>query len=197
MIFCYNCGYQVTIATTKFCSNCGQHLSDRTTHDDSNIKSINFHYTKGDVFGVDFSGSGNIIGKNSVVDSDTINISQKELAKIPDSEYAKALKNFSETINQQLKGRQILEGLVKEINKSLDELANEVEGIKPREEKEIDHAKQIQIESKIATIIQKVLNVLPQAAETTSTFTALAPFSKLIGKGIEQLVDVILKRRNL
>lgn len=72
-------------------------------------------------------------------------------------------------------------------------LANEVKDIKPGKEKEIDYVKQTVVESKTATLIQKVLNVLPQAAETAATFTPLAPFSKLIGKGIQGIVDAIKK----
>jgi hypothetical protein len=45
--------------------------------------------------------------------------------------------------------------------------------------------------------IRKVLNVLPEAAETVATFTPLAPFSKLIDKGIKGIVDVIAKKRKL
>ena len=47
---------------------------------------------------------------------------------------------------------------------------------------------------KTATTIQKVLDVLPKAAEIAATFTPLAPFSKLIGKGVIQIVDAIVAR---
>jgi hypothetical protein len=40
-----------------------------------------------------------------------------------------------------------------------------------------------------------VLTVLPEAAETAATFTPLAPFSKLIGKGVQGIVDAIKNRR--
>ena len=39
------------------------------------------------------------------------------------------------------------------------------------------------------------MDVLPQAAETTATFTPLAPFSKLIGKGVQGIVDAITAKR--
>ena len=35
----------------------------------------------------------------------------------------------------------------------------------------------------------------PEAAETAATFTPLAPFSKLIGKGVRQIVDAIAAKR--
>ena len=36
-----------------------------------------------------------------------------------------------------------------------------------------------------------MLNVLPKTVETVSAFTPLAPFSKLIGEGVQQLVEAI------
>ena len=67
---------------------------------------INISGTHGDLFGVGVSSSGNIIGKNIVGGSGTINVAETQLQKIP-NEYAQALKDFSESVNQQLKGRQI------------------------------------------------------------------------------------------
>ena len=78
----------------------------------------------------------------------------------------------------------------------MSELAKEVEDIKPGKEREIDYVKQTNIETKTASVIQKVLNVLPQAAETTVTFTSLAPFSRLIGKGMQEMVNAIQRRRS-
>jgi hypothetical protein len=155
---------------------------------------INISGTHGDVFGVGVSGSGNIIGKNIVIGSGTINVNETQLQKIP-NEYAQALKEFSETVNQQLKGRQIPEEEVKSINETMNGLAKEVEDVKPGKEVEIDYVKQTQVESKTASLIQKVLTVLPEAAETAATFTPLAPFSKIIGKGTQQIVDAIARRR--
>jgi hypothetical protein len=192
MAFCYKCGNQLSASTEKICPNCGQNLSDGA----STRGSINISGNKGDVFGVGFTGSGNIIGKNIVVGSGTINVSKQELAKV-DSEYANALQEFSNNINQKLKGQQIPEEQVQEINNRLNELTKEVEGIKPGQEEGIDYEKQKNIEAKTGGLIQRILKVLPQAAETAATFTPLAPFSKLIGKGVEQLVDEISKRKKL
>lgn len=195
MPFCSNCGQQLTIGTEKFCPNCGKDLTGKAVVAD-NKDSINIQGTGGDVFGVGVRGSGNVIGKNIVVGSGTINVSQQELAKIPVPEYANALKEFSDSVNQQLKGTQIPEEKVKDINNNLNELAKEVQDIKPGEEQQqIDYVKQTQIESKTATTIQKVLDVLPEAAETVATFTPLAPFSKLIGKGVQGIVDAIANKR--
>jgi hypothetical protein len=197
MKYCPDCGSQLAIENAKFCSNCGNDLKKNKINDDANqTKSIKIENSKGDVIGVGVSGSGHTIGKNIVIGSGTINPNENQLQQIPD-EYSQALKEFSEKINEQFKGQQIPEQEVKSINNSMNELAEEVKDIKqkPQEEKEIDYVKQVQIETKTASLIQKVLKILPQAAETASgTFVPLAPFSKLIGKGTQYLVDAITKR---
>jgi uncharacterized membrane protein YvbJ len=194
MKFCPECGYHFTAETEKFCPNCGYDVEKGVTTAARERNSVNIENTKGDVIGVGVSGSGHIIGKNIVVGSGTINVSETELQKIP-NEYAQALKEFSETINQQLKGKQILEEEVKSINNNMDQLAKEVEDVKPGKEDEVDYVKQTQVETKTASLIQRVLKVLPEAAETAATFTPLAPFSKLIGKGTQQMVDAIARRK--
>ena len=148
-----------------------------------------------DIIGAGVYGSGNIIGKNINVGDGTINVNEQKLAEIQNNEYAQSLKSFAETINKQLKGQQIPEEQVKSINKNIEELATEVKDVEPGKEEKIDYIKKTNIESKTANLIQKVLNVLPQAAETTATFTPLAPFSKLIGKGVQGIVDAISHRK--
>ena len=203
MRFCPECGYPLTSGTEKFCPDCGYGINIGVKAEEAqgnkDKNSVNIENTGGDVIGVGVSGSGNIIGKNIVVGSGTINVAESQLQKIP-NEYAKALKDFSESINQQLKGRQIPEDDVKSINNTMNELAKEVQDVKPgkeEEQEEIDYIKQTQVESKTASLIQKVLTVLPEGAETAATFTPLAPFSKIIGKGIQHIVDAIAKRRKM
>ena len=203
MKYCPDCGEHLILGTEKFCPNCGQDLTkgevreEATLEPEENRRGINISGTQRDVIGFGFSGSGNIIGKNIVVGSGTINVSQQELAKIQGPEYARALKDFSENINQQLKGRQIPEEKVKEINTSLEELAKEVQDVKPGREEQMDYPNQVNIESKTVSVVQKILNVLPEAAETAATFTPLAPFNKIIGRGVTQIVDAIAKRKKM
>jgi predicted nucleic acid-binding Zn-ribbon protein len=200
MKFCSECGQELTTGTERFCPNCGQNLKkgvESTLEPEENRRGINISGTQGDIIGTGFSGPSNIIGKNIVVDSGTINVSQQELSKIQDPEYARALKDFSENINQQLKGKQLPEEQIKSINTSLEELAKEVQDVKPGREEQMDYPNQVNIESKTVSVVQKILNVLPEAAETAATFTPLAPFSKLIGRGITQLVDAIAEKKKL
>ena len=164
-------------------------------NEENENKGINISGTHGDVIGVGVSGSGHIIGKSIVVGDGTINVSEQRLTQIQNNEYAESLKQFSENINKQLKGLSVSEEKVKSINESINELAEEVKDIKPGKEGEIDYVKQTNVEAKTASVIQKVLDVLPQAAETAATFTPLAPFSKLIGKGVQSIVDAIKNRK--
>jgi len=48
---------------------------------------------------------------------------------------------------------------------------------------------------KTATTIQKVLDVLPKSSRDCSYIYTLDPFSKLIGKGVIQIVDAIVDKR--
>jgi zinc ribbon protein len=196
MIFCSKCGSQLSLGTEKFCPNCGYDLSKGGIREEENRGGMNINGTQGDVIGAGVSGTGNIIGKNIVVGDGTINVSEQQLTQIQNNEYAESLKQFSENINNQLKGRQVPEEKVKSINDSINELAIEVKDVKPgKEQEQLDYVKQTNVEAKTASVIQKVLDVLPQAAETAATFTPLAPFSKLIGKGVEGIVDAIAKRK--
>lgn len=54
----------------------------------SNNNEIPISGHNGDILGVGLSGSGNIIGKNIVIGSGTIIVSEQEIAKIPVPEYA-------------------------------------------------------------------------------------------------------------
>ena len=128
---------------------------------------ININGTHGDVSGVGASGSGNIIGKNIVISSGTISVNEQQLENIPDK-YAKGLKTFSEMLNHQLKGQQVPEDKVKEVNDTLNDFAKEVQDLKPGEEKNIDPGQKPILNGKFRSIIWGVLKVIPTAARIGS-----------------------------
>ncbi len=193
MKYCYQCGFGLSIGNEKFCQRCGLNLTEtvrpETTHREG---SVNITGTGGDVIGAGVSGSGNVIGKNVVVGSGTISINQQELDNVTVPEYATALKNFSQNIDQHLAGKQIPQELIKEINQNLEEVVEEVKDIK-KIDQPIAEVKKLDIKSKLFRIAKSVLNVLPKTAETVALFTPLAPFSKLIGEGSGYLVEAIQK----
>lgn len=141
--------------------------------------------------------SGVFIGKDMNIQG-SINISSvnNKFTNIH-NEYANGLKEFSEIINDQLEEHNIPKEKSKAIFSSIDALAEEIKDIKAGpEQRQIDLEKEKRIDSKLTGVLQKVLDVLPQAADTASTFTPLAPFHTLIGKGVQQIVDAINNRKN-
>ena len=55
----------------------------------------------------------------------------------------------------------------------MNEFAKEVEDITVGKEQEIDYAKQTNIEATTTGVIQRVLNVLPQGAESSNIYILL------------------------
>lgn len=138
---------------------------------------INISDVKGDVFGV---------GKHAV----GIKINQQQLAKIPD-EYNKSLQDFSAAINQQLKTHNIRKEQVASLQDKINELTKEIEDIKNTDD--ISFAKKTSIKGRLAALAEGTLKILPKTTETLTTFTPLAPLSKLIGEGVEEIVKAIQK----
>lgn len=150
-------------------------------------RDIKISGVKGDVFGIDVKGTSNIITKEV---TGTININIRQLEKMP-NEYAKSLQVFSENVNEQLKKHNIPPERVAPVQESINELAKEIEDVKPEVKVGID--KKISIEAKLKTVTARLLKLLPKSAETIATFTPLAPFSKLIGQSVEEIVNTIQK----
>jgi hypothetical protein len=144
-----------------------------------NEKGIHIGNVGGDAIGIGVTGSGNIIGKN-------ISINKQQLESMP-KEYADSLEAFME----QIKNYNIPPEQIKPIQDGLNDLTKEVEGVKPEEK--VSTVKQKALNSKFSIFAEKVLKILPKTAETVAAFTPLAPFSKLIGEGVEQLVQTIQK----
>jgi hypothetical protein len=133
--------------------------------------------------------SGNVVGKNIAVGPGTVNVSEAQLQKLP-NRYAQSLKDFSTGVNEHLKGQQIPEEQIKEVNYSLNSFAKEVEGIKPEEENNVNLGKRRDLNRKFGNIIHLVVKALPTAARIAPTlFAPLAPFSGLIGESVEQIVS--------
>src|SRR5262249_47234449 len=101
--------------------------------------------------------------------------------------YAESLKSFSDTLNQQLKGQQIPEDKVKEVNDTLKDFAQEVQDVKSGEEN--NPGKRRVLNGKFGNVIRSVLKGLPTAARIgSSLFASLASFSSLIGESVEKVV---------
>jgi uncharacterized protein YjbI with pentapeptide repeats len=111
------------------------------------------------------------------------------------NKYAETLKKFKKILNTTLKPFMIPSEQLVPILEGLESLSQELEDIKPRQE--LEYYKKTIIESKIASIIQKTLNILPKTVSDVSIFKTLSPFGKLIDKQILQMVEVIRKRQEI
>ena len=120
----------------------------------------------------------------------TVRITKEQLSVLP-GDYAKALEQFSTEINRQFKINNVSPETAKELRGNIQGLVREVRGV---DEKRLNEDKRLKIKGRISTIIENILTVLPRAAETASTFTPLAPFSKLIGEGTDQVVKRVRER---
>jgi hypothetical protein len=199
--YCTECGYKLITGSEKFCPNCGSDLSkslavqSQDSIDNNKTSSTTIRNTHGDVIGAGVSGSGNIIGKNMVIGSGSINVNEMELQKIP-NEYADALKKFTESLNQHFKDQQVPKEQVQEINNTLQDFAKEVEEVKPKEvEQKISSGKKRILNGKFGNVVQTVLKVLPTAAKIgSSLFAPLSPFSDLIGEEVQKVVDDFIEK---
>jgi uncharacterized membrane protein YgaE (UPF0421/DUF939 family) len=141
---------------------------------------------KGDV--VVGTGTGNIVGKNVSI-TGNVTISNEQLSRMP-NEYAKSLEAFVRSLNEQLKKHQVPPEKVEPAKQAIQELAKEVEDVRSDQ---VSTIKRKQLNTRVSTVIDNVVRILPKAAETIAAFTPLSPFSKLIGEGVEQLAKVIQK----
>jgi len=143
----------------------------------------------GNVSGNIVAGNGNVVGENIKV-SGTIKINENDLEKVPEK-YAESLKQFESTINKELTQNKIEPEKIEPVQESINELTKEVRDIPPTEEVPVH--KKNKIGAKLAAVAEGLLKILPKTAETIAAFTPLAPFSKLIGEGVDAMVSAIQK----
>ena len=147
----------------------------------------------GDVIGVNVTGDKNIIGKNMNVSQtnteiNEITINQQILSKL-DEEYASAFKQVTESLNNQIKqSKDVKPEQVVDIQKSLEDLAKETEGLKPNEQPPEEKKKTWK--EKFKVFVKYAVKALPKTAATLALFTPLtAGFSKQIEEGLQPIVE--------
>lgn len=141
---------------------------------------------KGDViFG---SGSGNIIGKKVAI-TGNVTLSTQQLANIP-NEYAKSLEEFTQAFNRKLQQEKVPADKAAPVQEAVKDLAKEMEDVRTDQ---VSTIKSKKLNTKVSAVIDAAIRILPKATETLATFTPLAPFSKLIGEGVEQLAKALQK----
>lgn len=140
----------------------------------------------GDVSGGSIIGAGasGIVGQNVTVHGG-VQISEGTLQQVPNA-YAESLKAFQDSVNQQLQALNAPPEAVAPVTESVQALAEEVKDVQP--EQPLDWKKKRSIGDALRGIAAGLLHVMPKAAQTIAAMTPLAPFSALIGEGLEKVV---------
>jgi uncharacterized caspase-like protein len=171
---------------------------------------VNFtgaNLTQANLRGADLSGMVNFDGAvlhdvdftGAITDKALIKLDEADIrnakglpAIYSSNEYLEALKSFSEAINQQFKSHNISPEQLKPIEESIKELVKEVKNIK--EPETINEIEKKNLRAKFADVVQKVIQPLPKSSEALDAFTAIAPFSKLLGEEVPQLAETIMEK---
>lgn len=142
--------------------------------------------TFGDVSGGTIIGAGasGVIGQHVTVNG-AVQVGEGTLREVP-NEYAESLKAFQDAINQQLQALAAPPQVVAPVQESVQALAEEAKAIQPGQP--LDWKKKRGIGDALRGIAAGLLQVLPRTAEMIAAMTPLAPFSKLIGEGLEKVV---------
>jgi hypothetical protein len=142
--------------------------------------------TFGDVSGGTIIGAGasGVIGQTVTVNGG-VQVSEGTLREVPD-EYAQSLKDFQDAINRQLQALNAPPQVVAPVQESVQALAEEAKAVQAGQP--LDWKKKRGIGDALRGIAAGLLQVLPKTAETIAAMTLLAPFSKLIGEGLEKVV---------
>ena len=161
-------------------------------NDDGRGKDTSIH-AGGDVIGVNVRGDKNFIGKNMNISQTNaeikqITINQQILSKL-DENYATAFKQIAESLNNQIKQlKDVKPEQFVEIQKSLEDLAKETEGLKPNEQPPEEKKKTWK--KKFRVFAEYAIKALPKTTATLYLFTPLtAGFSKQIEVGLQPIVE--------
>jgi hypothetical protein len=139
------------------------------------------------------TGDGVIIGDGNTV-SGGININKNNLNSI-DPQFKDSIIEFENLLNIKLKEFKIPTEQKKSLQENIEKLSKDVKDVKPDEviknEDKVDEIKATQI-----SLAEKIVSILPTAAESIAAVTPLAPFSKAIGKGTGYFAEWIMKKLN-
>lgn len=159
------------------------------SNNNGNNKGINISGNTGDIIGVDVKGDANVIGKSISITGD-ISVNKENYNNL-NPEFKNSLDTFLSILNQ--KTGQLPEEQKKSIKEILDKLTKEAQGLRADEEIK-DEDKKDNIKSKLIDLAEKIVDVMPGIAESITSVTPLAPFSKAIGKGVSYFSDLIKKK---
>jgi archaellum component FlaC len=119
---------------------------------------------------------------------ENIKTDNKIISKL-DPEFSKSILEFKE----KLKDKQATPEQIEELNKNIDKLAKELEGVKAGKEIE-DKYKKDNIKSKLINLADAIGDLAPDVAEYIASITPLAPISKAIGEGTGYVAEWIKRK---
>jgi hypothetical protein len=151
------------------------------------MSTISISGVQGSVVGVGVSGTGTIVGQNVTVGSVSVGAVPPEAAG---TDYAAALKAFSEQLNQVLQAQQVPQEQVAPVQECVDAIAAQVAELPPPDQP-LQGPKKFSLKGALEGLAAGLLKVLPDAAQTVVAMTPLAPFGSLIGKGLDEVVKSV------
>lgn len=149
------------------------------------------------------SGSGNVVGIGNQVSNQTtqITIPAEKLEALP-PDLGSAMRAFLEKANGMIAEQpapkpEEVQAVQEDLEAMVDETNAAVEQTPlPTPEQPaptIPIAKKLSIGARFASAAKGLLKLLPKTAEAVAAFSPLAPFGKLIGQGVEEIVQAVVK----
>jgi hypothetical protein len=141
---------------------------------------------KGTVMGVGVSGKGHTFVHNENKSATKIKIKKKTLKHLPE-EYAAALTGFRKNLNSEIEKSSIPAEGAEELQHEVDALVEEVASAEPGQP--LPDEQKNGLRNRLRSIGATLKKHLPSAAEAAAAMTPLAPFSRIIGESVGDLLN--------
>ena len=105
------------------------------------------------------------------------------------NEYVQGVLAFGKGVEEQLKASPAPAEAVRPLQEATAELSQEAAKIEP--EQPVSVSRKMSIRARLYAVAEGLLKVVPRTAEAVAALTPLAPFSKLIGEGLQEIVDAL------
>ena len=109
------------------------------------------------------------------------------------NEYVQGVQAFARQVDEQLQTASAPPEAVKPLQEATAELAQEAAKMEP--EQPVSVSRKMNVRAKLYAVAEGLLRVVPRTAEAVAALTPLAPFSKLIGEGLEEVVTAVAGER--
>lgn len=109
------------------------------------------------------------------------------------NEYVQGVQAFAKNVDEQLKAVPAPPEAVRPLQEATGELAREAAKIEP--DQPVSVSRKMTLRARLYAVAEGLLRVVPRTAEAVAALTPLAPFSKLIGEGLEEVVKAVAGER--